>query len=256
MSAEPALRSNGKRVAAGPAQAPAVALRLTGVHAGYGLSTVINGVDLTVASGTVAALLGPNGAGKTTLLRVISGTLAPNSGDVRMFDEDVSDWPTHRRVANGLALVPEGRGIFRTLTVAENLGLGVSRRARQESLDRVLAAFPELQRLVKRTAGTMSGGEQMMLALARAYVQQPRLILLDEVSMGLAPKIVDAIYARIAELASGGAAVLLVEQYVNRALEVAGQAHVLIHGRLTYSGAAAALSREQILAEYLGSGVA
>jgi branched-chain amino acid transport system ATP-binding protein len=229
------------------------ALALTGIDAGYGITSVIRDLNLEVPPGTVAALLGPNGAGKTTTLRVASGLLTPSSGSVGLFGEDVTSWPPYRRTTAGLALVPEGRGIFRSLTVSDNIYMGVPRRGRAAGVARVLSVFPELERLTTRVAGTLSGGEQTMLALARAYLQEPKLILLDEVSMGLAPKIVDVIYTRIHELAAGGAAVLLVEQYVHRALEVAETAHVLVNGTLTYSGPASALSREQVLAEYLGS---
>jgi branched-chain amino acid transport system ATP-binding protein len=230
-------------------------LELTGIDAGYDSHPVLRGVSLAVPDRSVVALLGPNGAGKTTLLRVASGLLRPAAGTIQLDGQDVTRWPTHRRAAAGMCHVPEGRGIFPALSVADNLRLqaaGGSPRA----VDHALAAFPRLRDRRAQLAGTMSGGEQQMLALAHAYVTQPSVVLLDEVSMGLAPKIVDEIFQHLRALADRGTSLLLVEQYVTRALALADYVYILNKGRVTFAGEPRELGDADIVASYLGEGAA
>jgi branched-chain amino acid transport system ATP-binding protein len=201
------------------------------------------------------ALLGANGAGKTTVMRVASGELRPRSGRVVMDGQDISTAPPFRRWKLGVCHIPEGRAVFPGLTVRENL-VTFAKGGADEALDRATEAFPVLARRMAQRAGTLSGGEQQMLALARAYVTEPRVVLLDEVSMGLAPKVVDDIFAFIGLLARTGASLLLVEQYVSRALELADHVYVMSRGRVTFSGPPGELDEENVLAGYLGSGEA
>src|SRR5882724_13669648 len=193
-------------------------LELRGVTAGYGSHTVLRDVNLVVPDNAVVALLGPNGAGKTTLLRVASGLLKPSSGRVLVDGVDVTGWPPHRLSQLGVCHVPEGRGIFRALSVKDNIRLQASDDFKEDPIGAVAEAFPRLGERLAQRAGTMSGGEQQMLALARAYVAGAKTVLLDEVSMGLAPKIIDAVYEFLERLAAEGVSLLLVEQYVNKAL--------------------------------------
>jgi branched-chain amino acid transport system ATP-binding protein len=228
-------------------------LTLDDLSAGYGAGNdVLVEVNVAVAPSSVVALLGPNGAGKTTLLRVASGLLGPRSGTVTIDGEDATKWSTQRRTAAGVCLVPEGRGIFATLTVRENIHLFSPRGVESESVEKAVDAFPELKSRMGQLAGTLSGGEQQMLALSRAYMQQPRYVLLDEVSMGLAPLIVERIFQFIARLASDGAALLLVEQYVTRALDMADQVYVLSRGHIAFSGRPDELDKEHVFAQYIG----
>jgi branched-chain amino acid transport system ATP-binding protein len=244
-------------------------LELRGVTAGYGSHTVLRDVNLVVPDNAVVALLGPNGAGKTTLLRVASGLLKPSSGRVLVDGVDVTGWPPHRLSQLGVCHVPEGRGIFRALSVKDNIRLferlppplsgghpPSAREAKddfgQDPVAAVAEAFPRLGERLAQRAGTMSGGEQQMLALARAYVAGAKTVLLDEVSMGLAPKIIDEIFEYLHRLAAQGAALLLVEQYVARALELADFVFILNKGRVQFVGESDELGEEQILASYLG----
>ena len=228
---------------------------LSGVTAGYGSTTILRDVSIAVPDSSVVALLGPNGAGKTTLLRVASGLLPVTSGTVHLDGVDVSGRPPHRRHDLGICLVPEGRGIFPNLTVRENLRLwsrpGQERRGRSRAVD----AFPRLGERLDQIAGTMSGGEQQMLALARAYIAEPRIVLVDEVSMGLAPKLVDEIFVFLRRLAEEGASLLLVEQYVAKALKIADYVCMLDQGRLRFAGEPAELSDQDVIARYLGGNV-
>lgn len=229
-------------------------LELNDVDAGYRGAKVLRGVNLAVPPHSVVALLGANGAGKTTVLRVASGLLAPSSGRVRLDDQDVTGLPPHRLVAKGVCHVPEGRGIFPSLTVRDNLLLQSPAGQESEATEHAVAAFPRLGERLDQLAGTMSGGEQQMLALARTYVQNPRFILLDEVSMGLAPNIVDVIFEFLAVLASRGAALLLVEQYVTRALEAADYVYLLSRGEVAFAGEPCELDAEGLAQEYVGAG--
>jgi branched-chain amino acid transport system ATP-binding protein len=228
-------------------------LELRGIDAGYAGTPVLRGVDLQVPPSSVVALLGPNGAGKTTLLRVASGLLKPTGGRMTIDDEDVTGRSPHQLVGRGVCHVPEGRGIFPTLTVRDNLVLQSIPGQEAEALERAVSAFPRLGERLEQVARTMSGGEQQMLALARAFVQNPRFVLLDEVSMGLAPKIVDEIFEFLAVLAAGGASLLLVEQYVSRALEVADYVFLMNRGRVAFAGEPSELDTDLLAEQYVGA---
>jgi len=227
-------------------------LELRSVTAGYGGATVLRDVTIAVPPSSVVALLGANGAGKTTLLRVASGLLAPASGELVVDGEVVRDDP-HRLVGRGVCHVPEGRGVFPSLSVRDNLTV-FAPGGESAAIDRAVTAFPRLGERLKQVAGTLSGGEQQMLALARAYVQQPRFVLLDEVSMGLAPVIIDEIYDFLGRLAADGAALLLVEQYADRALALADYAFVLSRGRIAFAGEPVELADADLMSYYLASG--
>ena len=228
-------------------------LELRGVTAGYGGTVVLRDVDLVVPDGTVVALLGPNGAGKTTLLSVASGLLAPRSGTVLLDGDDVTAVGADDRVRRGLCHVTEGRSVFRALSVRDNLRM-FARRAAQErgAIDAAVAAFPRLGERLDQIAGTLSGGEQQMLALARAYVSGASVILLDEVSMGLAPIIVNEIFAFLDRLADEHRSLLIVEQYVSKALALADHVHLLSRGRIVFAGEPVELEGSDIFARYLG----
>jgi branched-chain amino acid transport system ATP-binding protein len=212
------------------------ALELDGVRAAYGRIEVLRGVDLTVASGVVA-LLGANGAGKSTLLKVISGQLRPTAGRLLVNGQQLRGGNVAEPVRSRVCLVPEGRGVFPALTVAENIVLascfGVPAR---DVAERVYALFPRLASRRTQRAGSLSGGEQQMLSLGRALAVRPSLLLLDEVSMGLAPKIVTEIYERVADAAAEGTTILLVEQYAEQALQVADSAALMHGGRIVTAG--------------------
>jgi branched-chain amino acid transport system ATP-binding protein len=223
--------------------------------AGYSGSVVLRGVDLAVPRGSVVALLGPNGAGKTTLLRAASGLLRPTSGQLLLDDEDISSLRPHQMVDRGICHVPEGRGVFPNLSVKDNLLLQSPRGLEGESLERAVSAFPRLGERLSQAAGTMSGGEQQMLALARTYVQSPRLVLLDEVSMGLAPKIVDEIFEFLELLRSEGSSLLLVEQYVTRALAAADFVYLLNRGEIAFAGEPSELADQDVFTQYVGADV-
>ena len=227
---------------------------LEGVTAGYAGTTVLRDVTIGVPPGSVVALLGPNGAGKTTLLRVASGLLRPTSGRVLVDGDDMTGATPHALCARGICHVPEGRGIFPSLTVRDNLVLLSRKGTEKESLELAVDAFPRLGQRLAQLAGTMSGGEQQMLALARTYVQHPRVALLDEVSMGLAPTIVDEIFSFLDLLAKQGSSLLLVEQYVTRALAAADYVFLLNRGRVVFAGEAGEVDVDALAAEYVGSG--
>ncbi|HEY4410826.1 MAG TPA: ABC transporter ATP-binding protein [Acidimicrobiia bacterium] len=231
-------------------------LVLDGVTAGYGTTGVLRDVHLTVPRSSVVALLGPNGAGKTTLLRVTSGLLTPWSGRVLLDGDDVTGRSPDALARHGVCHVPEGRGVFPPLSVRENLLLFSHPGEERTGLERALEAFPDLKGRLEQAAGTMSGGQQQMLALARAYIAGAKVILLDEVSMGLAPIIVDQIFEFLHRLAAEGVSLLLVEQYVNKALAIADYAYILSRGRITFAGDAAELADEDVFTRYLGSDVA
>jgi len=226
-------------------------LELDGICAGYGAHQVLRDVSLTVPDGKVVALLGANGAGKTTLLRVASGLLRPGDGRMVLDGDDVTHASAVDLSRRGVCHVPEGRGVFRSLTVRENLVLQ-ARQPDDAALDRVMEAFPVIGTRLRQVAGTMSGGEQQMLALSRAYLSNPRIVLLDEVSMGLAPSVVDAIFVFLEQLARSGAALLLVEQYVARALRLADLVYILNRGRVAFAGEPAELEDDDLFARYLG----
>ncbi len=231
-------------------------LAVEGVRAGYGdEGDVLHDVDLTVHLGGVVALLGPNGAGKSTLLRTIAGFLTPRAGSIRLLGRPVDGHDPATIARCGVYLVPERRAVFPNLTVADNLRLSTAAPERrwQADLQEALELFPRLVERRHQVARTLSGGEQQMLALARAFAAKPRLLLLDEPSLGLAPKVVEEVFGVIRRFLDEHIAVVLVEQYVERALEVADDAVVLSHGAVTWSGAAAAADRESLAAGYLGT---
>ena len=223
----------------------------------YGRAPVIHGVTLQVPDGTVVCLIGANGAGKTTIMRTLSGLLRPRAGQIRFAGRPIAGWKPHRIAAAGLRQVPEGRQCFAELTVAENLALGAylvparAEIARRE--DAVLTRFPRLRDRLAQRAGSLSGGEQQMLAIGRALMGAPRLLLLDEPSMGLAPLFVEEIFTIIANLKRDGATILLVEQNASAALDIADHAYVLETGRIAFHGPAAQLAADpRVTAAYLG----
>jgi branched-chain amino acid transport system ATP-binding protein len=228
-------------------------LELRNVHAGYGTIDVLHGVDLVVGPGQVCALLGPNGAGKTTTLSVCSGQIAPSGGQVLLCGREVNGVGPDALARAGVCLVPEGRGVFPNLTVSENIRMfthaGTSYADAQE---RAFDRFPRLGERRHQLAGTMSGGEQQMLAMARALATDPALLLLDELSMGLAPIIVEQLYERVAELATGGLSILIVEQFVQAVLGVCDVASIMLHGRVVRSGAPRDVA-DDLAAAYLGT---
>lgn len=228
-------------------------LTVTALDAGYGRTQVLRGIDLVVPPGVVAALLGANGAGKTTLLSAMSGLLVPTSGTVEVDGEELTGQPPHAHVAAGVCLVPEGRAVFRRLSVRQNIHLQAGRGDRAAAVDEAVDHFPRLGDRLDQIAGTMSGGEQQMLALARAFVTRPTYVLLDEVSMGLAPVVVDEIFESLPALASRGAGLLMVEQYVDRALAVADIVYLLDRGRLVFAGQASEVDEAELTARYLGT---
>jgi branched-chain amino acid transport system ATP-binding protein len=227
-------------------------LELRGVSAGYGSQTVLRDVDLTVPDRSVVALLGPNGAGKTTLLKVAAGLLRATSGQTLLDGQDATGWSPHRLSQEGLCYVPEGRGIFRELSVRDNLRLQAPPAIDRQAVERATEAFPVLGQRLNQRAGTLSGGEQQMLALAHAWLSSPKLVLVDEVSLGLAPKLVDQIFDYLRQITTQGVALLLVEQYVSRALDLADYVYILKKGRIQLVAEPAQLNDEDILASYLG----
>ncbi len=227
-------------------------LVLEKVNAGYGEFRVLFDVDLKVYEGEIVALIGPNGAGKTTTLRTIMGMTTLYSGKVLLNGQDVTRIPTHKRIEYGITMVPEGRRIFKTLTVYENLLAGaMTRRARekfQENLELVFNFFPRLRERRNQRAGTLSGGEAQMLAIARALMSDPEILLLDEPSLGLAPKIVVQVFNIVKKLREeAGKTVLLVEQHVKNSLEVADRAYVLEQGKIVLEGEASKLLADERL---------
>jgi len=225
---------------------------LDSVTARYGPLTALRDISVTVEDSSVVAIIGPNGAGKSTMLRVASGLMQPSKGRVALGSTDITDWPPERRASAGICHVPEGRGVFPGLTVRENLVLQASAATEGEDIDAALQAFPILGQRLKQIAGTLSGGQQQMLALARVVVSRAQFILLDEVSLGLAPIVVDQIYEFISQLAAAGRSLLLVEQYVNRALAVADYVYLLGNGAVRFHGKPAELDVEGVIESYLG----
>jgi branched-chain amino acid transport system ATP-binding protein len=233
-------------------------LQVEGLTVKYGNVEALHGISLQVNEGEIVTILGANGAGKSTTLRTISGLLEPTQGAVRFGGAPVHQLPAHKLVRLGIAQAPEGRRIFGTLTVRENLALGAFTRddpaGIAESEQRVFALFPVLRERSQQLAGTLSGGEQQMLAIGRALMAKPKVMLLDEPSMGLAPVIVQEVFRTIRRLKAEGMTMLLVEQFAKTALEVADYAYVMERGRIFVEGTPAELYRdERVLAAYLGS---
>lgn len=232
---------------------PDAALVVTGLEAGYGTTKVLRDVSVRVARGEVTALVGPNGAGKSTLLRTIAGLLPAAKGSVELFGADVTRKPAHKRFAAGLCLVPEGRGIFRSLTVRENLLLQASKGEDEAAIAQATDAFPILRERLSQNAGRLSGGQQQMLAMAAAYVRNPKLVLVDEASLGLAPLIVEEIFDFLGQLPARGTSLLVVDQFVTRALQLATSAYVLRQGEIVYSGSAQELLDGDLFSHYTGA---
>jgi branched-chain amino acid transport system ATP-binding protein len=234
-------------------------LEVKAIGVAYGAVVALEDVSLEVAPGELVALLGANGAGKTTTLRVISGLMQPFRGSISYGGEDTDHLPTYEIVNRGIAMVPEGRRVFAHSSVLENLQLGAyTHRAPKTlalNLERVLTLFPRLAERQDQLAGSLSGGEQQMLAIGRALMSEPQLLLLDEPSMGLAPKIVDDIFSLILDLNRQGTTILLVEQNANLSLEIANRAYVLEGGRIAVSGFASEIADDpKIVEAYLGGG--
>ncbi len=226
-------------------------LQVENVDCRYGLLQAVRGVSLEVAQGETVALIGANGAGKTTLLRAIAGAHKTHSGRVAFDGADVTSMPAHRRVSLGMSLVPEGRRLFPSLTVEENLRVAAARRGRW-TVQAVLELFPLLGPRRHMTAANLSGGEQQAVAIGRALMSNPRLFLLDEVSLGLAPIVVEAVYSSLAGIIGEGTTVLLVEQDLTRALKVAGRVICMLEGRIVLEGAPSSLDRDRVVSAYFG----
>jgi branched-chain amino acid transport system ATP-binding protein len=231
-------------------------LTIEGLRAGYGAVEVLRGVDLRIAPGELVALLGSNGAGKTTLNSVVSGLVPTWAGRVVFDGQDLTGAHYRQVVQAGLIQVPEGRKVFPNLSVLENLELGAFTRARErraDNLARVFDTFPRLRERQAQLAGTMSGGEQQMLAIGRGLMAEPKLLILDEPSLGLSPLLVEEMFALIAQLRAGGLAILLVEQNVGQSLEIADRAYVMENGSIRFSGTSAELLASDTLRQaYLG----
>jgi branched-chain amino acid transport system ATP-binding protein len=232
-------------------------LEVVGLCAGYGDVPVLRGIDLSIPAGSITALIGANGAGKTTLLRTISGIIPADAGTIHYDGQDIVGMPPQDIVRAGLVQVPEGRRLFSEMTVLENLLVGssspVARRKRDENLAMVLELFPKVGERKAQRAGTLSGGEQQMVAIARALMASPRLLLLDETSLGLAPIVVDEIFVAVRRLAAQGLTILVVEQNTALALEVADHGYVLEQGHFAIQGAASSLIADpRVRQAYLG----
>jgi branched-chain amino acid transport system ATP-binding protein len=232
-------------------------LEVEDVHAHYGTIEALRGVSLTVEEGKVVTLIGSNGAGKSTTLRAISGLTPASSGTIRFAGEEITRVPTEAIIGRGVAMAPEGRHVFPRMTVRENLDLGAHRRRGEgiaQDLERVYSLFPRLKERERQKAGMMSGGEQQMLAIGRALMARPKLLMLDEPSMGLAPILVERIYETIAEINRDGVTILLVEQNANFALDIAAHGYVLETGRIALADDSAKLRDDpEVQRAYLGA---
>jgi branched-chain amino acid transport system ATP-binding protein len=228
-------------------------LEIAGLDAGYGRVQVLWDVDLEVGEGEVVALVGSNGAGKTTLLRAVSGMISSTGGDVRLDGDSIVGRVPEDVVRAGIAHVPEGRRLFAGLTVRENLRVGAYASGGQADIERAIELFPRLGDRLDQVAGSLSGGEQQMCSIARGLMANPKLIMIDELSLGLAPKLVEQILARLTSVTEAGTSVLLVEQDVDAALEAAARGYVLENGRIVASGESASLLEDPRIREaYLG----
>jgi branched-chain amino acid transport system ATP-binding protein len=234
---------------------PDVLLEITDLDVFYGDFQALFGVSMSVARGCATALVGANGAGKTTLLRTIAGAQAPSSGCVRYGGSDITAAPPHRRIARGIALVPEGRKLFPSLTVEENIQVGAAAAASpQWPLQRIYDTFPMIARRRRQRASTLSGGEQQAVAIARALAAGPSLLLLDEISLGLAPVVVEGLYETLSGLRSAGATLVLVEQDLRRAMDACDNLVCLLEGRVALAAPVADVTRDQVVAAYFGEG--
>jgi branched-chain amino acid transport system ATP-binding protein len=234
-------------------------LALSGVSAGYGPVMAITGISITVGEGETVGLLGANGAGKSTILRAISGLVRPRSGSIEFDGDDISSLPAYEIVEHGIAHVPEGRRVFPEMTVQENLEIGAyiprAKAERRRTLELVFTIFPRLAQRKNQLSGTMSGGEQQMLAIGRGLMLKPRLLMLDEPSLGLAPVVIDSTFDAIQKIHSLGMSILLVEQNAARALTLVRRAYVLEGGEIVMQGTSDELANnDQMTAAYLGTG--
>jgi len=233
-------------------------LKVRDVVTAYGKIEALKGVSLEVAQGSITCLLGPNGAGKTTLMMSIAGILKPRKGAILFGGEDIARCAPHAIVAKGVALVPENRLVFPSMTVLENLNAGAYQRgdkqAIAEDIDKLFARFPRLRERAAQQAGTLSGGEQQMLAVARALMSRPKLLLMDEPSLGLAPLVVEEIFRIVTELHKDGTTIFLVEQNAHMALKVAQHFYLMEQGKVSFSGTPGALAEDEVIHRaYLGS---
>ena len=231
-------------------------LRVVDLVTAYGKIEALKGVSLEVREGSITCVLGPNGAGKTTLMLTIAGVLRPRQGAIEFRGEPIAALSPHAIVARGVALVPENRLVFAHMTVLENLHAGAYQRKDpyENDLEKIFARFPRLKERASQDAGTLSGGEQQMLAVARALMSRPRLLLMDEPSLGLAPLVVEEIFRIIAELHRDGTSILLVEQNAHMALKVAQHFYLIEQGRVTFSGSPGSLAEDELIRRaYLGS---
>ena len=234
-----------------------IMLKIDNIHVYYGAIHALKGVSLKVKAGEIVTLIGANGAGKSTTLRTVSGLLAPKSGGISFLGENIAGMPAHEIVKHGISQVPEGRRIFAEMSVQENLEMGAFTRKDKAGVEKdfeiVYNRFPRLKERRKQQAGTLSGGEQQMLAMGRALMSRPKLLLLDEPSMGLAPLLIKEIFSIIEDINREGTTVLLVEQNANMALSIAHRAYVMETGRITLQGAAKELAAsEDVRKAYLG----
>lgn len=230
-------------------------LKVDDIHVYYGAIHAVKGVSFEVGEGEIVALIGANGAGKSTILKTVSGLLHPRSGSINFMDKNIAHVDAHKLVHQGLAHVPEGRRIFLQMSVQDNLEMGAftKKEVSKEDLERMFTLFPRLKERRKQIAGTLSGGEQQMLAMSRALMSHPNLLMLDEPSMGLAPILVDQIFSIIKELHAQGTTILLVEQNASKALEIADRAYVLETGKITLSGTGKELANsDEVKKAYLG----
>ena len=230
-------------------------LKVSDMHVYYGAIHAVKGISFEVNDGEIVALIGANGAGKSTVLKTLSGLMHPRSGSIQFDGKEISHMDAHKLVHQGLAHCPEGRRIFLQMSVQENLEMGAfsQKEVSKDDLDRMFTLFPRLQERRKQIAGTLSGGEQQMLAMSRALMSHPKLLMLDEPSMGLAPILVDQIFDIIKELHAAGTTILLVEQNATKALKIADRAYVLETGTITLQGTGKKLAQsDQVKKAYLG----
>jgi len=230
-------------------------LEVAGLDVFYGDFQALFGVSLAVPAGGATALVGANGAGKTTLLRTIAGVQPAGSGTIRYAGDDITAAPPHRRISRGIALVPEGRRLFPSLTVEENILVGAAAAASADwPLDRIYGVFPMIARRRRQRASTLSGGEQQAVAIARALAAAPALLLLDEISLGLAPRIVGELYQTLGALRETGATLVIVEQDLKRAMDACDDLVCLLEGRVALAAPVAAVTRDEVIAAYFGEG--
>lgn len=228
-------------------------LKVQALEAKHGLLKAVRGIDLSLADGEKLALVGANGAGKTTLLRTIAGIHPASSGRVLLDGQDISAEPAHRRASMGIALVPEGRKLFATMSVADNLRVALAAgRAGRWTFDSVVEALPQLKPKLKAVAGSLSGGQQQAVAIGRALMTNPRVLLLDELSLGLSPLAVQGVYDSLASVAAAGTPLILVEQDLQRTFKVADRIVCMLEGRVVASGRTGELSREEVMGHYFG----